>query len=198
MTEGLSTQIRRALLTYLGLRRRVRIEPAAYISGSARLVMRPDGFEAGGRVTIGRGARIADGVVFAPYGGSIRLGQDVYVGPNTILYGHGGLEIGDDVLIAANTVIIPSNHGIELNGVPIRSQRASNLGISIGNDVWIGCGVQVLDGVRIEDGAVIGAGAVVTKSVPPNAIAVGNPAKVTGWRRAPNGETAMTPPSAAE
>lgn len=54
--------------------------------------------------------------------------------------------------------------------------------LTIGNDVWIGSGVQILRGVKIGNGAIIGAGAVVTKSIPPYAIAVGNPAKVIKYR----------------
>ncbi|MDQ3796893.1 MAG: acyltransferase, partial [Pseudomonadota bacterium] len=55
-------------------------------------------------------------------------------------------------------------------------------GIVIGDDVWLGVGVIVLDGVHIGNGAVIGAGAVVTRNVPDNAIAVGIPARVIGTR----------------
>ena len=54
--------------------------------------------------------------------------------------------------------------------------------IVIGNDVWIGAQATILKGVEIADGAVVGAGSVVTKSVPPNAIVVGNPAKVVQYR----------------
>ena len=54
--------------------------------------------------------------------------------------------------------------------------------IEIGNDVWVGANVVILDGVSIGDGAIIAAGAVVTKDIPPYAIAVGNPARVIKYR----------------
>ena len=57
-----------------------------------------------------------------------------------------------------------------------------DLGVVIDDDVWIGARAVILRGVHIGRGAIIGAGAVVTKSVPPYAIAVGNPAKVSGFR----------------
>lgn len=51
-------------------------------------------------------------------------------------------------------------------------------GITVGNDCWIGNNVIILDGVNIGDGVVIGAGAVVTKDIPANSVAVGNPARI--------------------
>lgn len=54
--------------------------------------------------------------------------------------------------------------------------------VIIGNDVWIGCNVTILDGLKIGDGAVIGAGSVVTKDIPPYAIAAGVPAKILRYR----------------
>ena len=61
-------------------------------------------------------------------------------------------------------------------------QQGIEKAISIGNDVWLGCNVIVLKGVEIGDGAIIGAGAVVTKSILPNEIWAGVPAKKIGER----------------
>jgi len=58
--------------------------------------------------------------------------------------------------------------------------------VSIGNDVWIGCGAKILSGVTIGNGAVIGAGAVVTKNVPPYSVVVGNPGRVIKYRFLPS------------
>ncbi len=70
------------------------------------------------------------------------------------------------------------------NGISLASENKIEESIQtrIGNDVFIGANVTVLDGVKIGDGAVIGAGAVVTKDIPPYAIAVGVPAKVVKFR----------------
>jgi len=64
----------------------------------------------------------------------------------------------------------------------MREQPVESKPVVIGADVWIGAGASVLPGVTIGDGAVIGARAVVTKDIPPNAIAVGIPAKVIRYR----------------
>ena len=79
--------------------------------------------------------------------------------------------------------MIASNHGIAL-GRNISSQKwdESKTGISIEDDVWIGANSVILPGVHIHHGAVIGAGSVVTKDIPANAIAVGNPARVIKFR----------------
>jgi acetyltransferase-like isoleucine patch superfamily enzyme len=146
--------------------------------------MKPDGFEVGGKVTIGAGARISDGVILAPYGGSIVIGCHAYIGPYAVLYGHGGLVIGDDVMIAAHTVLVPANHGFTSLSQPIRTQHPSQIGIRIMDDVWIGSGVRILDGVTIGRSCIIGAGSVVTKSIPEYAIACGVPAKVIRSRTA--------------
>ena len=72
---------------------------------------------------------------------------------------------------------------MELNlGFSIKDQPATTEAVVIGRDVWIGRGVAILKGVHIGDGAVIGANAVVTSDIPPEAIAVGIPARVIKYR----------------
>lgn len=141
-----------------------------------------------GRIVIGTQAWLEQGVVLHAFGGSIRLGRDVFVGPHTVIYGHGGVEIGDACLIAMHCRIVSSNHALPPFGTDIRSQPDQLLPTRIGRDVWLGAGVTVLGGVTIGDGCVVGAGAVVTKDLPPGTIAHGIPATVQGWREgAPRG-----------
>jgi acetyltransferase-like isoleucine patch superfamily enzyme len=131
---------------------------------------------------IDSGCWFEDGVVLDGFGGSINLGRTVFLGPHSVIYGHGGVTIGDDCLIAMHCRILSSNHTIPPIGTVIRTQPDILLPTKIGRDVWLGAGVSVLGGVTIGDGAVIGAGAVVTKDIPPGAIAHGIPAVVHSWR----------------
>jgi acetyltransferase-like isoleucine patch superfamily enzyme len=121
-------------------------------------------------------------VLLLPSGGSIRMADDCSVNPYSVLYGHGGLTIGNGVRIAAHCVIVPSNHIIDQPQTPIYQLGTTAEGIHIEDYVWIGCGVRILDGVTIGRNSVIAAGAVVSKSIPPDSIAGGVPAKVIRGR----------------
>jgi len=138
--------------------------------------------EYGGAIDIGPGTVVHRGAMLIPMGGFIRLGFRCRVNPYSILYGNGGLTIGDYVRIAAHCVIVPANHGIALDGGLIAEQPLSKQGIRIGNDVWLGAGVKVLDGAVIGDGCVVGAGAVVRGELEPYGIYAGVPAKLVRRR----------------
>lgn len=153
----------------------VRIGPAcevALVASSARR----------GTLVLGDGTRVDRGVLLHPYGGSIATGIDVYLGPYTTIYGHGGVVIGKDTLISMHCRILSSNHSVPPVGTIIRSVGDELRPTKIGADVWLGAGVTVLGGVTIGDGCVVGAGAVVSRDLPPGAIAVGVPARVIGQR----------------
>ena len=131
----------------------------------------------GGSIKIGSYCHLQNGVQLITYGGDINIGNRCSINPYTVLYGQGNLTIGNDVRIAAHCVIIPSNHNFKDINKPIVEQGLTNKGIIIQDDVWIGCGVRVLDGVTIAKGCIIGAGSVVTRSTTPYGIYVGIPAK---------------------
>jgi acetyltransferase-like isoleucine patch superfamily enzyme len=161
----------------------IQIDRSTYIARSALIQIDADGFVLGGRVLVWERVTISDGVIIAPYGGSIEIGAHAYIGPYCVLYGHGGLAIGRNTMIGAHTIIIPANHGFTRPDRPMNVQPPRKKGIAIGENVWIGAGCKVLDGVHIGNGAVIGAGAVVTKDVAAYVIALGVPAKVTRSRQ---------------
>jgi acetyltransferase-like isoleucine patch superfamily enzyme len=162
----------------------IHVPKSVFIAPGAHCELNPDGFVVGGKLSIGENVRLCRGAIVAPYGGSITLEENVYIGPYAILYGHGGLRIGRDSLIAGHCFIVASNHQFDDPATPVRLKPEKSLGITIGRDVWIGAGTKILDGVTIGDRCIVGAGAVVTKSIEENMIAVGVPARVTGQRAA--------------
>jgi|TARA_B110000908_G_C10201817_1_gene425704 acetyltransferase-like isoleucine patch superfamily enzyme len=134
-------------------------------------------WQSDGRVSIGNGCKVRSGSILACAGDNqIVIGDNVDINSYCIIYGN--VVIGSDTLIAAHTVIVPNNHSFSERDEPIRTQPMRSKGVVIGEDVWIGTHVTILDGVEIGKGAVIGASSVVTKSIPEYAIAVGNPARV--------------------
>lgn len=86
------------------------------------------------------------------------------------------ITIGDRTLIGPGCHLICTNHTIEIEGR--LKGKFNNKPITIGDNAWLGANVTVLPGVTIGNGAVIGAGSVVTKDIPDNVIAAGNPCRV--------------------
>ena len=114
---------------------------------------------------------------FANWGGKhVHFGNGVYANFNLTLVDDGEIYVGNNVLFAPNVILASGTHPIHPG---LRSRQAQyNLPIHIGNNVWIGANSVILPGVNIGDNSVIGAGSVVTKDIPANVIAVGNPCKV--------------------
>ncbi len=114
---------------------------------------------------------------------AIRTGRDCTINAFSVVRGKVGL--GDGVRIGAHTSILAFNHTMSDPDVEVFRQPTTSRGISIGDDVWIGSHVVILDGVAVGDKAMIAAGAVVTKDVPPGAVVGGNPARLLRWRVPP-------------
>jgi acetyltransferase-like isoleucine patch superfamily enzyme len=135
-----------------------------------------------GSIKINHGCVLDSGVVFDAWGGTIALGPRVFVGPYTVIYGQGGVEIGEDALIGMHCRILSSDHAIPPLDRRIRWEPDVLRPTRLGRDVWLGAGVTVLGGVTIGDGCVIGAGAVVTKDLPRGSVAFGVPAVIRDRR----------------
>lgn len=135
-------------------------------------------------IEIGEGSRIRSFSILTagPFEGFIKVGRNSTIGYSTIIYGHGGVTVGDNVMIAAQCYIVAQNHTFKSRDVPIIEQDIEARGIVVGDDVWIGAGVKILDGVIIGKGAVIGAGSVVTKDVPAYTVNAGIPTQVIAVR----------------
>ncbi|MCY6489304.1 acyltransferase [Leptolyngbya sp. GGD] len=135
-----------------------------------------------GQIQLAQQVQLEQGVLLHAWGGRITISENVFIGPYTVIYGHGGVTIGKDSLIAMHCRILSSNHTIPDRSRRIRWESDVHLPTTIGEDVWLGAGVTVLGGVTIGNGCVVGAGAVVTKDLPPYSIAVGVPVKIVRTR----------------
>ncbi|WP_163938042.1 DapH/DapD/GlmU-related protein [Paraferrimonas sp. SM1919] len=115
--------------------------------------------------------------------GPIECGDEVSINHGCSFDGgRAGIKIGNQARIANNVTIYAFNHGMSMDA-PIYQQAVTSKGVVIGEDVWVGAKVCIVDGVTIGNHAIVGMGAVVTKDVPEYAIVAGNPAKVIGDRR---------------
>ena len=109
-------------------------------------------------------------------GYNIEVGSYFICNMNAVILDEAKVTIGDYCMIGPNTMISTVNH--PLSPLKRRNHMAVASPVSIGNDVWIGGNVTILPGVHIGSNVVIGAGAVVTKDIPDNCVAAGNPARV--------------------
>lgn len=110
------------------------------------------------------------------YGYSISIGENFYANYNCTILDCAKVIIGDNVLLGPNVSLFTAGHPIHFEVRNAGLEYA--FPIIIGNSVWIGGGVIVNPGITIGDNVVIGSGSVVTKNIPSNSIAVGNPCKI--------------------
>jgi maltose O-acetyltransferase len=136
--------------------------------------------------SIGKNVSI-DNPFYCDYGRHITIGDNVIININCTFVDCNRIDIGNNVLIASNVQIYTATHPVDTNerltenwtgteSIPFF--RTYALPVKIENNVWIGGGVIILPGVTIGKNSVIGAGSVVTRSIPENAVAFGNPCKV--------------------
>lgn len=110
------------------------------------------------------------------YGYNIEVGDNFYANHNLVILDCAKVKFGDNVFIGPNCSFYTAGHPLDVK------QRNAGLEyahpITVGDNVWLGGNVVVLPGVTIGNNTVIGAGSIVTKDIPENVIAVGNPCKV--------------------
>jgi maltose O-acetyltransferase len=136
--------------------------------------------------SIGKNVAI-DTPFYCDYGLHTTIGDNVIININCTFVDCNRIEIGNNVLIASNVQIYTATHPVETDKRLIENWteadsapffRTYALPVKIEDNVWIGGGVIILPGVVIGKNSVIGAGSVVTRSIPENAVAFGNPCKV--------------------
>lgn len=127
-------------------------------------------------------AEIGEGCYIEPplhanWGGhNVHFGNNVYANFNLTLVDDTHIYVGDNTMLGPNVVLATAGHPIE----PSLREKVYqfNIPVRIGKNCWLGAGVIVLPGITIGDNTVVGAGSVVTKDLPPNVVAVGNPCRV--------------------
>ncbi|WP_329275828.1 sugar O-acetyltransferase [Streptomyces sp. NBC_00691] len=109
------------------------------------------------------------------YGSNITIGARTFVNYNLTALDVAAITIGEDCQIGPNVQLLTPTHPLEPQ--PRRDKLEAARPITLGDNVWLGGGVIVCPGVTIGDNSVVGAGAVVTRDIPANVVAVGNPAR---------------------
>ena len=127
-------------------------------------------------------AEVGEGCYIEPpfhsnWGGKhVHFGKGVYANFNLTCVDDTHIYVGDHTMFGPNVTLATAGHPI----LPALREKAYqyNMPVKIGRNCWLGAGVVVLPGVTIGDNTVIGAGSIVTKDIPANVVAVGNPCKV--------------------
>lgn len=127
------------------------------------------------------GIKHKENIYFEPpfhceYGNHIEVGENFYANVNCIMLDVGKITIGDNVLFGPNVSIYTAGHPIHPKSR--NSGYEYGIPVTIGSNVWIGGSCVILPGVSIGNNVVIGAGSVVTKDIPDNVCAAGNPCRV--------------------
>lgn len=141
------------------------------------LVFHPETIALGDNVYVGHNTMLK-----GYYKGEMRIGDNSWIGQNCFLHSAGSIVIGRNVGIGPSVKIITSCHGEDGRDKPILSGRIEFGEVLINDDADIGIGAIILPGVRIGKGVQVGAGAVVTSNLPAYAVAYGVPARVMRFR----------------
>jgi len=113
---------------------------------------------------------------FCDYGYNLEIGAKVFINVNCVVLDTYRVSIGDRTLLGPNVQLLAALHPMDV--AERRTGIESGRPVTIGEDVWLGGGVIVCPGVTIGPGTVVGAGSVVTRSLPANVFAAGNPCRV--------------------
>ena len=129
-------------------------------------------------IIIGNNAKLMKNcIIVVMENATLSFGENVWIGPGTVIYCNKKISIGDNTRIAHYCSIVDHIYDYNKTGNYYNEKLISDE-IEIMSNVWLGAHVIVNKGVKIGENSIIGAGAVVTKSIQNNIIAVGNPCKM--------------------
>ncbi len=125
--------------------------------------------------SVGEGTHIRP-PLYVDYGSHLTIGSHCFANYGLVALDVARITIGDDVQIGPNVQLLTPTHPVEPG--PRRAKWEAARPITIGTNVWLGGGAIICPGVTVGDNTVVGAGAVVTRDLPANVLAVGNPARI--------------------
>ena len=149
----------------------VKIGKQVYIGDQVSLIV-----EKGAALHIADHSFIGESCYIKCFGGQIEIGRDVSINSKSFINGCGGVTIGDNTRIGTQSIIIASNHKFDDPDVLVKD-AITKQGVQLGENIWLGARVTVLDGVQIANDTVIGACSLVTKPLTESGVYVGVPAK---------------------
>ena len=149
----------------------VKIGKQVYIGDQVSLIV-----EKGAALHIADHSFIGESCYIKCFGGQIEIGRDVSINSKSFINGCGGVTIGDNTRIGTQSIIIASNHKFDDPNVLVKD-AITKQGVQLGENIWLGARVTVLDGVQIANDTVIGACSLVTKPLTESGVYVGVPAK---------------------
>ena len=155
----------------LDIHGQVKFGKNVYIGDYVTLIVEP-----GASLSIADNSFIGENCYIKCFGGKVEIGQDVSINSKSYINGCGGVKIGDNTRIGTQSIIIASNHKFGEPDVLVKDQITKQ-GVSLGDNIWLGARVTVLDGVNIPDNSVIGACSLVSKPLTEAGVYVGIPAK---------------------
>lgn len=167
--------------------KRLIYRPRGVRMGPDSLVLRPRWFLNRSRIQIGARCSIGRFAIFQPLAeynhlaqsGTIRLGDDVYIGGFSQIHAMFPLEIGDGCVLSEHVYISDIAHGLDPRAGLIMQQPLESKGpVRIGRHVFIGLGASVLPGVTLGDHCIVGTRSVVTRSFPAYSMVAGAPARL--------------------
>jgi acetyltransferase-like isoleucine patch superfamily enzyme len=144
---------------------------------SGVLIFHPENISIGDDVYIGHQT-----ILKGYYKGELNIEDGTWIGQQCFFHGAGNLSIGKNVGIGPGVKIITSHHSEEGINIPVLHSKLDFEKVSIGENSDLGNGSIILPGVQIGTGVIVGAGAVVTKDVPDYAVVVGSPARILRFR----------------
>jgi len=135
-------------------------------------------------IDVGSGAFLGRGTILSCKDGDIVLGDHANLGFHCEVFSGSSVTVGAHALFAAQVYLVGGGHEFERADAAVIDQPRTSRGIALGENVWLGTGVKVLDGIRVGSHVVVGAGAVVASDLPDGAVAAGVPARVLRTREA--------------